>query len=222
MSVSTRPRVMIVDDHSIMRDGLQELLENSGGYEVVGEARDGEEAVRVAEQVKPDIVLMDLIMPIKDGVEACRDITAALPDTRVLVLTQSTDEDIVAVAVAAGATGYVQKFAGTEKLLETIDDVVAGEFRIPGELVRRVFESMRAGPGKPETPEPDKLTEREREILRLFAQGRSYSEIGEARGNRPLTIRNAIYLIRDKLKVKTRQEMVVWAVRNGLLDDEDD
>ena len=215
--MSARKRVIIADDHSIMRDGLQEVLERSGEYEVVGQARDGEEAVAVAERLKPDVVIMDLIMPNKNGVDACREIVELLPDTRVLVLTASTDEDVVVDAIAAGATGYLQKFSGKETLLETIRDVVAGEFRIPGEVVRKVFEGMRSAPEQVGATE-DQLTAREREILKLFAEGRSYGEIGEVRGNRPLTIRNAIYIIRDKLGVKTRQEMVVWAVRNGLLD----
>ena len=215
-----RKRVIIVDDHSIMRDGLQEVLEQSGEYEVVGQARDGEEAVAVVKRLKPDVVIMDLIMPVKDGVAACREIIQSLPETRVLVLTASTDEDVVVDAVAAGASGYLQKFSGKETLLETIRDVVAGEFRIPGEVVRKVFAGMRSTPEQAVVTE-DQLTARERQILKLFAEGRSYAEIGEVRGNRPLTIRNAIYIIRDKLGAKTRQEMVVWAVRNGLLDNGD-
>ena len=218
--MSTRKRVIIADDHSIMRDGLQEVLERSGEYEVVGQARDGEEAVAVAKRLKPDVVIMDLIMPVKDGVDACREIVQSLPETRVLVLTASTDEDVVVDAVAAGASGYLHKFSGKETLLETIRDVVAGEFRIPGEVVRKVFAGMRSDPEQAVATE-DQLTARERQILKLFAEGRSYAEIGEVRGNRPLTIRNAIYIIRDKLGVKTRQEMVVWAVRNGLLDNGD-
>ena len=220
MPVTTLTTVMIVDDHSIMRDGLKEVLEGSGNFEVVGQAQDGLVAVDVAQSVKPDVVIMDVMMPVKDGIEACREIREALPDTRVLILTASTDEDAVLAAVAAGATGYLQKLSGKERLLSTIQEVAAGEFSIPGDLTRRVFDRIRSAPPGDGKPRHDGLTERERQILTLFAQGLSYAEIAEIRGNRPLTIRNAIYVIRGKIGAKSIQEMVVWAVRHGLLDDD--
>ncbi len=221
MPASPATRVMIVDDHSIMRDGLQEMLDRSEDFQVVGQARDGSEAVDVAQRLKPDIVIMDVIMPVKNGVDACREIMAAVPETRVLVLTASTNDTTVIDAIAAGATGYLQKFTGKDELLATIRDVVDGEFRVPGDVVRRAFAGVRDSSGEVATTEVPPLTEREQEILKLFAEGMSYAEIGEARGNRPLTIRNAIYAIRDKLGAKSSQEMVVWAVRNGLLDNDE-
>ena len=219
MSPRTATKVMIVDDHSIMRDGLQEVLEHTGEFEVVGQARDGMEAVKVAPSLQPDVIIMDVMLPHQNGIDACREIMAAVPDTRVLILTASTEENAVVEAVAAGATGYLQKFSGKEELLATIRAVDTGEFCIPGDVVRRVFAAMRAPSEPGDTAEVDRLTAREQEILKLFAEGRSYAEIAQVRGNRPLTIRNAIYGIRDKLGVKTKQELVVWAVRNGLLDD---
>ena len=220
MSTGQLTKVMIVDDHSIMRDGLKEVLERSGAFEVVGQAQDGVAAVEVAQSLQPDIVIMDLMMPEKDGIEACREIREALPETRVLILTASTEEDAVLAAVAAGATGYLQKFSGKEKLLSTIREVAEGEFSIPGDLTRRVFNKIRTAPPSKQSQRTNGLTPREREILTLFAQGLSYDAIAEVRGNRPLTIRNAIYIIRDKLGAKSIQEMVVWAVRKGLLDDD--
>ena len=217
LPASPPTRVMIADDHSIMRDGLQEMLEQSSDFQVVGQARDGFEAVDVAQNLKPDVVIMDVIMPLKNGIDACREITDTVPETRVLVLTASTNDTTVVDAIAAGATGYLQKITGKDKLLATIRDVVDGEFRVPGDVVRRAFAGVRESSGEGELA---RLTERQLEILKLFAEGMSYSEIGEARGNRPLTIRNAIYGIRDKLGAKSRQEMVVWAVRNGLLDND--
>ena len=210
--------VVIVDDHSIMRDGLQEMLDRSSDFQVVGQARDGCEAVDVAQNLKPDVVIMDVIMPLKDGIDACREIMNTVPETRVLVLTASTNDNTVVDAIAAGATGYLQKFTGKDELLATIRDVAHGEFRVPGDVVRRAFAGVRDSSSDGDSAELARLTEREQEILRLFAEGMSYAEIGEVRGNRPLTIRNAIYGIRDKLGAKSRQEMVVWAVRNGLLD----
>ena len=218
MVTTNKTTVLIVDDHSIMRDGLQEVLERSGRFTVVGQARDGIEAVDEALSLRPDVIIMDLIMPAKDGIEACREIMDAAPESRVLVLTAATDEDVAIQAVAAGATGYLQKFTGKEKLLETMQDVAEGEFRIPADIMRRVSFRVRDTAPKSESEEQGVLTAREREILTLFAQGQSYSQIADIRGNRPLTVRNAIYIIRDKLGAKSKQEMVVWAVRNGLLD----
>lgn len=218
MSIAQTPRVMVVDDHSIMRDGLKELLERSGAFEVVGQAQNGLEAVAIARSLRPDVVIMDVMMPEKDGIDACREIREAVPDTRVLILTASTDEVAVMAAVDAGATGYLQKFSGKEQLLAAIRKVAAGEFTIPGELTRQVLHKIHTNAQKSESTPSDALTAREREILTLYARGLSYAEIAEARGNRPLTIRNAIYVIRDKLGAKSMQEMVIWAVRHGLLE----
>ena len=211
-------RVMLVDDHEIMRDGLREVLKRAGDYEVVGQAEDGAAAVRVAQSLRPDVIIMDVMMPIKNGIDACREITEVLPDTKVLMLTAASEEDAVMEAVAAGATGYLQKYSGKEDLLRTVRDVAEGEYRIPGDVIRRVFAGFRAATPQP-THELNRLTAREREILTLFARGLSYAEIAEARGNQPVTIRNGVYGIQDKLKIETKQELVVWAVRNGLLDD---
>ena len=214
---SRRIRVLLVDDHSIMREGLQSMLAGSEELEVVGQARDGEEAVRAAAELLPDVVVMDVMMPNKDGVEACREIMDAAPDVRVVMLTASTEEDAVIEAVAAGATGYLQKVSGMDRLLDTIREVAAGELRLPPDVVRRVFEGIRRG-AEPED-ETGPLTQREREILALFCRGLSYARIAEIREVRPVTIRNAIYAIQGKLEMGSKQEIVVWAVQNGLLDD---
>ena len=214
---SRRIRVLLVDDHSIMREGLQAMLAGSEELEVVGQARDGEEAVRAAAELSPDVVVMDVMMPNKDGVEACREIMDAAPDIRVVMLTASTEEDAVIEAVAAGATGYLQKVSGMDRLLDTIRQVAAGELRLPADVVRRVFEGIRRG-AEPED-ESGPLTQREREILALFCRGLSYARIAELREVRPVTIRNAIYAIQGKLEMGSKQEVVVWAVRNGVLDD---
>ena len=217
MTAPTPARVMLVDDHSIMRDGLQEVLERSGEFEVVGQAGDGVAAVAAAQSLRPDVIIMDVIMPLKNGIDACREIMDLLPDTRVLMLTAATEDDAVIEAIAAGATGYLQKFAGKEQLLAAVRDVAAGEYLIPNDAMRRVFTAMRAMSMQVDPPS-GRLTTREREILTLFAQGQSYSEIARARGNRPVSIRNAIYGIQEKLGAKSKQDIVVWAVRNGMLD----
>ena len=219
MSTADRIRVMVVDDHPVMRSGLRDVLEASGRFEVVGQAGDGEEAVRTVEELKPDVIVMDVIMPNKDGIDACREIMELLPDTRVMMLTASTEEDAVIEAVAAGATGYLQKYSRPEELVEAVLDVAEGRLRIPDKAVRRVFAMIR-GERKLVSRQPSaKLTALEREVLTLFASGRSYTEIAEARGNSTVTVRNTLYRIQDKQGIKTKQELVIWAVRNGLLDD---
>ncbi len=199
-----------------MREGLQLMLEQSGEFEVVGQAKDGVEAVKAASEVSPNVIVMDVMMPKKDGVEACREIMESAPDVRVIMLTALTEEDAVIEAVAAGATGYLQKVSGIERLLSTVKDVAAGEMRVPTEVVTRVFAGIRGGA----TSEQEVgLTLREKEILASFSQGMSYVAIAKARGVKPVTIRNAMYNIQVKLGVDSKQEVVVWAVRNGLLDD---
>ena len=224
MSSKDRIKVMIVDDHAIVREGIAEVLEQADDIEVVGQAGDGEEAVNKVQELRPDVVIMDILMPVKDGIEACRDITAALPDTRVLMLTASNRHGAIVQAVNAGATGYLQKFSGKEMLLSTVREVAGGEFRVQGEAARRLVTGLRGGgSGVPIPPsELNRLTARERELLRMFARGMSYAEMAEARGNsNPMTVRNAIYAIRRKLGVGSRQEMGVWAARSGLLDDDE-
>ena len=219
MTSATETKVMIVDDHEIMRDGLRELLHQSGDFDVVGEAADGEAAVRIAQELRPDVIVMDVMMPIKDGIDASREITETLPDTRVLILTAATEEDAALEALAAGATGYLQKYSGKKELLRTLRDVADGEYRMSNNVLRLVFADVRASAQRKKTRGQGELTRREREILTLFAQGLSYAKIADARGNQPVTVRNAIYGIQNKLKIETKQELVVWAVRNGLLDE---
>ena len=213
---SRRIRVLLADDHSIMREGLESMLKDSEEFEVVGSARDGVEAVKAASELSPDVIVMDVIMPGKDGVEACREIMESAPGVRVVMLTASTEEAAVIEAVAAGATGYLQKLSGMDRLLSTLKLVAAGEMPVPPDVVRRVFARIRRG-ARPEE-EQEELTEREKEMLVSFCRGMSYSAIAEARGVKPVTIRNALYSIQSKLGLGTKQEIVVWAVRNGLLD----
>lgn len=218
MSETTNKRVMVVDDHPIVRDGLREALSLSGEFEVVAKAGDGAEAVRVASELKPDVIIMDVMMPGMDGVEACREIIDLLPDTRVLMLTASTEEEAMVEAMAAGATGYLLKDSGREDLLAAVRDVAAGRWNIPTQTFRRALSVYRNRPEADALRGRNVLTSREQEILRLFASGKSYAQIAEVHGNSAPTVRNAVYRIQDKVGVATKQEMVVWAVRCGLLD----
>ena len=210
---------MVVDDHPIMRKGLRDVLEASGRIEVVGQAGDGEEAVRAARELKPDVAVMDVIMPRMDGIDACREIMDALPGTRVMMLSASTEEDAVIDAIAAGATGYLQKYSQPGELLQAVLDVAEDRLRIPDEATRRVFEMFRDRRKLASDRPLDKLTALERDTLRLFAGGMSYPRIAEVRGKKTVTVRNTLYRIQNKLGIESKQELVIWAVRNGLMDD---
>ena len=222
MDTDTRTSVMLVDDHQVMRDLLRDALENTGEFQVVAQAADGQEALRLVEEAAPeaapDVIVMDVIMPTLDGIEACRRITELLPDVKVLMLTASNEQDAIVRSIAAGATGYLQKYSGKEQLLATLREVAEGEFRIPGDAARRLSRAVRSGPTDGTDEQLAMLTQREKEILKLFAQGLSYQEIGEIRNNSALTVRNAVSGVQRKLGFKTRQQMVVWAVRTGLAD----
>ena len=193
----------------------QKQTEPSEEFEVVGQARDGVEAVKAASELSPDLIVMDVMMPKMDGVEACREIMESLPDTKVLMLTASTEANAVIEAVAAGAAGYLQKVAGMDQVLGMMRSAAAGEGRVPTEVVRRVFDRLRSGARSKDV----NLTQREKDILVSFCRGMSYVAIAEAREVKVATIRNAIYTIQVKLGVASKQEVVIWAARNGLLDD---
>ena len=219
MASASRIKVMVVDDHPIMRNGMRDALEASGRFEVVGLAEDGDEALRTVEGLQPQVIVMDVIMPNKDGIDACREIMEFLPDTRVLMLTASSEMDAVIEAVAAGATGYLQKYSRPEELVEAVLDVAEGRLRIPDKVVREVFAMVRRDREDVSNRASDRLTALERETLTLFASGRSYTEIAAARGNSTVTVRNTLYRIQEKLGIGRKQELVIWAVRNGLVDD---
>ncbi len=218
MSSADRVRVMVVDDHPTIRNGLRETFEASGRLKVVGLAADGEEAVKTVETLRPEVIVMDAVMPRKDGVEACREIMELLPKTRVLMLTASAAIDAVVVAVAAGAAGYLQKYSPPEELIDAVLDVANGRWRLPDKALTMAFAMARGERDRVPSQAAGKLTAVERETLTLFARGRSYAQIAESTGNRASTVRNTVFGIQKKLNVETMQDLVIWAMRNGLLD----
>ena len=218
MNSSAEPvTVLLVDDHPVVTMGLRGILEQSGNFKVVGEAWDGVEAVEKAERLKPDVIVMDVMMPELDGIEACRVIMEKLPDTKVLMLTASTEMNAVIESVAAGATGYLQKYSGGEQLEEAVQSIAAGSLRIPDAALKRTLALIRDELWEKHRRVSNPLTARERELLTEFAVGNSYASIANAKGISPVTVRNTIARVQDKLGLESKQELVIWAVKNGLV-----
>lgn len=207
-------RVLLADDHPVVRSGLRALLESLPDYEVVGEAKDGEEAVREAQLTHPDVVLMDIRMPGIDGIEATRRVRAVVPETAILVLTMFDDDDTVFAAMRAGAQGYLLKGAEQAEIDRGIRAVVAGEAIFSPGVARRVLGYFAAPPAGAD-PFPE-LTSREREVLDLVAAGRRNQAIAEALFLSPKTVANHISSIFVKLAVADRSEAIVRARQSGL------
>jgi NarL family two-component system response regulator LiaR len=212
-------RLLIVDDHTIVRKGIKALVATEKDMQVVGEAENGAEAVEKAASLKPDVILMDLVMPGMDGIEATGRITAQQPEARILVLTSFAADDKVFPAVKAGALGYLLKDSSPEQLLEAIRQVHRGEPSLEPAIARKVLQELsNPGQGKP-TAEP--LTQRELEVLRLISQGLSNKEIAAKIFVAEWTVRTHVSNILSKLHLASRTQAALYALRSGLasLDD---
>jgi two-component system NarL family response regulator len=215
-----RLRVLIVDDHALFRRGLQMVLDGEQDIEVVGEAADGHQALERAQELMPDVVLMDVRMPRRSGIEATREIRDALPHVRVLMLTVSDEEADLYEAIKAGASGYLLKEVSTDEVPEAIRSVMAGQSRISPSMASKLLTefatwSRRSGPPGVEGPT---LTERELEVLRLVAQGMANKDIAKELYISENTVKNHVRNILEKLHLHSRMEAVVYAVRENLLD----
>lgn len=217
--MTTPIRVLITDDHSIVRKGIRALLATERDIQIIGEACDGAEAVEQALVLHPDLVLMDLVMPKLDGIEATRQITTRQPGTRVLVLTSFAADDKVFPAIKAGALGYLLKDSGPSQLVEAIHQVHRGEPSLDPAIARKVLSELSHPPKKPLTAEP--LTERELGVLRLVAQGKSNKEIAEMLIITEMTVRTHVSNILGKLHLASRTQAALYALREGIasLDD---
>jgi DNA-binding NarL/FixJ family response regulator len=210
-------RVVLVDDHDLFRSGLRTLLEEQG-VEVVGEAARGEEALELAEQLAPDVVLMDLDMPGMGGVATTRLILAAMPMTRVLVLTISEQDSDVMDAIVAGACGYLLKDSSVDDLLLGIESARVGESLISPAIAVKVLQRVRASSVDPDAVEKIKgeLTTRELEVLRLIANGKDNAQIARDLYISSKTVKNHISNILAKLQISNRIQAAVYAVKSGL------
>lgn len=204
-------RILLVDDHSVVRQGLRLFLKYDPELEVVGEAADGAEAVRQARSLKPDVVLMDLLMPVMDGITATAAIRRELPDTEVLALTSVLEDASVVGAVRAGAIGYLLKDTQAEALCQAIKAAAAGQVQLTPKAAARLMQAV-------STPEsPESLTERETEVLRMLAQGQSNKQIARSLNNTEQTIKSHVSRILSKLGVQSRTQATLYAIRTGLV-----
>ncbi|HKP53173.1 MAG TPA: response regulator transcription factor [Chloroflexia bacterium] len=204
-------RVLVADDHSVVRKGLRTFLSLHSELEIIGEAADGEEAVAMARQLKPDVVLMDIKMPKMDGIAATEIIRRELPDTEVIALTSVLEDASVVGAVRAGAIGYLLKDTEADELCRAIEAAAAGQVQLSPQAAARLMREVRA----PETPEA--LSERETEVLRLLAQGYSNKEVAQALSLSEKTVKTHVSNILGKLDVPSRTQAALYAVRIGLV-----
>ena len=209
-------KVIICDDQAIVRDGLEMLLKLEADIEVVGTAEDGAEAVEMVAKESPDLVLMDLKMPVMNGVEATRQIRARYPEVKVLVLTTYDDDEWVFDAINAGASGYLLKDTPRDEVVKVIRGTVSGKVYLDPSVAGRVLEQLSNQSTQPLTMITDKLTEREIEVLRLLAKGLNNKDIAERLFLSEGTVRNHVSTILSKLGVSDRTQAAVIALQHGL------
>ena len=204
-------RIVIADDHSVVRHGLRMFLAMDPELVVVGEASNGEEAVQLAREVLPDIILMDLLMPVMDGITATAIIRKEMPDTEVLALTSVLEDASVVGAVRAGAIGYLLKDTDADALCRAIKAAAAGQVQLTPQAAARLMQAV----SSPESPE--ELTERETEVLRLMAQGQANKEIARSLNISEKTVKVHVSNILSKLGVQSRTQATLYAIRVGLV-----
>lgn len=209
-------KIVICDDQAIVRDGLELLLKLENDLDVVGLAQDGAEAVEILERKSADLVLMDLMMPIMNGVEATRRIRTLHPQTKVLVLTTYDDDEWVFDAIRAGASGYLLKDTPREKVIEAIRGTVTGKTFVDPQVAGKILEQAVTRQNHPATRITSKLTERELDVLRLMSQGFHNAEIADRLHLSEGTVRNHVSAILAKLEVADRTQAVILAIRHGL------
>lgn len=224
MTAAERPiRILIADDHTMVRQGLSQICEAEPDMQVVGQAANGQEACELALSVQPDVVVMDINMPMLDGVQSTGQITTANPNIGVIILTMYRQDQYVFEAIKAGARAYLLKDAGSDELLETIRVVAAGEALLDPPIAKKMideFRNLQSQAAKPD--EASQLLEQELNILRLVAQGLSNSEIADKLSLSEKTIRNRLTIMFGKLHVNNRTQAALYALRQGLASLEDE
>ena len=208
-------RLMLADDHRMLREGLSRSM-SEHGFDVVGAAKDGAEAVNMAQVLTPDVILMDVSMPEMDGVEACRQVRAAVPGTKVVMLTMHADQEVLANAIRAGACGYLVKDCSTEEIAGAVRAVFSGEVALSPQLAASMLDEVRKLAPVP-AREDRVVTKREEEVLQLIADGCSTSEIADQMYISQKTVKNHLASIYQKLDARDRTQAILRAVRMGIV-----
>lgn len=208
-------RVLLVDDHKMVREGLKVYLTLEDDIEVIGEASDGGEGARLAAQLQPDVVLMDLMMPVVDGVEGTKRVLAAHPGAKVIMLTSMPDDEQVVPAISAGALSYLLKDVAAEDLANAIRAAAAGRPTLHPVAMQRMMAELH--PSKKKESPLEKLSPRELEVLQLIAKGRSNKEIGDQLFIAERTVKSHVSHLLEKLELQDRTQLAIWAVQNKVV-----
>jgi two-component system response regulator DevR len=209
-------RLLLVDDHQLERVGLRALLEGEPGFEVLGEAATAAEAIQAAGRLRPDVVLMDICLPDQSGIDVCQQIRQRWPAIQVLMLTSSTDEDLVLEAISAGAAGYILKQVDTGDLIQAVRAIGQGDAVLDPAVTRKVLTRVRRAEQEVHSAAFGDLSERELQVLALVAEGKTNGEIGDALALSEKTIRNHVSTILSKLDLTNRIEAATYAVRHHI------
>lgn len=209
-------KILLVDDHEVVRLGLKSLLSHYSQFEVVAEASNADEAIRLADEYKPDVVVMDIRLPGKSGIDATREITAKRADTKVVMLTTFADDELLFDAISAGASGYVLKQIDSKELIHALERIGRGESLLDPAVTQQVFKRMRETTRKAETEAFTPLTEQELKVLALVAQGKRNKDIAALVFLSEKTVRNYVSAILSKLGLQTRSEAAAYAVKHRI------
>jgi two-component system, NarL family, response regulator DevR len=212
----TKKRVLLVDDHEVVRLGLKALLEHHAQFEVVDEASTAKDALEKVSRLRPDIVLMDIRLPGQSGIEACEEIVKQFPDTRVVMLTSYAEDEMLFSAIRAGASGYILKQIGGDDLIRALESVGRGEALLDPLVTQRVFQEVRRAVKEEEASAFANLSQQERHVLMLVSEGKTNREIAKALFLGEGTVRNYVSSILSKLGVSNRAEAAAFAVEHNL------
>jgi len=216
-----KKKILLVDDHPLFRAGLKSLLVDNHSFQIIGEAGDGQEAIRLTKTLKPDLVLMDISLPDKSGIEITRELKNLFPEILIMIVSMHAKIDFITEAFRAGALGYVIKESAAERLVQGLETVARGEYFLDSSLSHKVVEKILGFPTQEAKITDEKyagLTPREEQVLRLLAEGHSAREVGEKLFISPKTVENHRASIMDKLDLHSTLELIRYAVRLGLID----
>lgn len=214
----TRQRILLVDDHEVVRVGLKALLEKHPDFEVIAEAASAREAIEKTKANKPDVVVMDIRLKGGSGIEACQEITEKYPETKVIMLTSYAEDEMLFSAIRAGASGYVLKQIGSDDLIHAIEAIGRGEALLDPAVTQRVFQEVRKAAREEEASAFAELTQQEMHVLQLVSEGRTNRQIAEMLFLGEGTVRNYVSSILSKLNVRNRAEAAAYAVEHNLKD----